>query len=123
MHLSVVVVCGPRPICYTVIQYQSNEEVQYFTPRSLPLQKNLRSVASLVNCSLDLMRIVMFPCQGLSDEKHFDDEDHNPEYDHEAFLGRDEARSYEDLTPEESKERLGFVPDCVTKWNHNSCNM
>lgn len=41
------------------------------------------------------------------DEKHFEDEEHNAEYDHEAFLGKDEAKEYDDLTPEESKKRLG----------------
>ena len=44
--------------------------------------------------------------QDLSEQEHFADEEHNPEYDHEAFLGKDEARDFEELTPEESKERL-----------------
>lgn len=43
----------------------------------------------------------------LSKEKHYDHEAHNPEYDHEAFLGKQEARVYEELTPEQSKQRLG----------------
>ena len=34
------------------------------------------------------------------------DEDHNPEYDHEAFLGREESRTFDQLSPEESKEKL-----------------
>ena len=29
------------------------------------------------------------------------------EYDHEAFLGREEAKTFDDLTPQESKRRLG----------------
>ena len=41
----------------------------------------------------------------VSDEQHFKDEDHNSEYDHEAFLG-DEKKTYDQLTPEESTERL-----------------
>ena len=45
--------------------------------------------------------------QELSDEDHFSDDEHNPEYDHEAFLGKDEAKEFDDLSPEESKERLG----------------
>lgn len=43
----------------------------------------------------------------LSDKEHFDkDGKHNEEYDHEAFLGK-EKKSFDQLTPEESKERLG----------------
>lgn len=29
------------------------------------------------------------------------------QYDHEAFLGKEEARSFDQLTSEESKDRLG----------------
>jgi hypothetical protein len=54
-----------------------------------------------------------FIIQGLSDQEHFKDgeenAEHNPEYDHEAFLGRDDAKSFDDLQPEEAKERLGSV--------------
>lgn len=28
------------------------------------------------------------------------------QYDHEAFLGKEEARTFDQLTPEESKDRL-----------------
>lgn len=35
-----------------------------------------------------------------------EDEEHNPEYDHEAFLGKDEAKTFDEFTPEESKEKL-----------------
>lgn len=42
----------------------------------------------------------------LSDLEHEVDEDHNKEYDHEAFLGKEEAKKYDELTPEQSKERL-----------------
>lgn len=42
----------------------------------------------------------------LSDKKHFENEHHNPEYDHEAFLG-EEAKTFDQLPPEESKRRLG----------------
>jgi len=46
---------------------------------------------------------------GLSEQDHLSGEDHehNPEYDHEAFLGKDEAKEFDDLSPEESKEKLG----------------
>lgn len=33
--------------------------------------------------------------------------EHNPDYDHEAFLGKDEAKTFDQLTPDESKDRLG----------------
>ena len=43
----------------------------------------------------------------LSDKEHYDkDGKHNEEYDHEAFLGK-EKKSFDQLTAEESKERLG----------------
>lgn len=42
----------------------------------------------------------------LSDKEHFENEKHNPEYDHEAFLG-EEAKTFDQLPPEESKRRLG----------------
>ncbi|NXA57032.1 CALU protein, partial [Nothocercus julius] len=31
------------------------------------------------------------------------------DYDHDAFLGADEAKTFDQLTPEESKERLGKI--------------
>ena len=42
----------------------------------------------------------------LSDLEHGGDDDHNKEYDHEAFLGKEEAHKFDELSPEESKERL-----------------
>lgn len=41
----------------------------------------------------------------VSNEDHFTGDEHNSEYDHEAFLG-EEKKTYDQLTPEESKERL-----------------
>lgn len=37
--------------------------------------------------------------QAYDDNKSF-------QYDHEAFLGKEEAKTFDQLTPEESKERL-----------------
>jgi len=53
-----------------------------------------------------------FSVQPLSDEEHFTadaegESHHNVEFDHEAFLGKDEEKTFDQLTPEESKERLG----------------
>lgn len=51
------------------------------------------------------------------DEKHGDEdgEDHNSEYDHESFVGKDEAPGYDELTPEQSKEKLGELYHKVDK--------
>lgn len=40
----------------------------------------------------------------LSDHAH--DDAHGYQYDHEAFLGKEEAKTFDQLTPEESKDRL-----------------
>ena len=45
----------------------------------------------------------------LSDEHHFEGKEHNLQYDHEAFLGKEEAKEFDKLSPEESKRRLGLV--------------
>lgn len=37
------------------------------------------------------------------------DDQNNYEYDHEAFLGQEEARTFDLLTPEESRRRLGVI--------------
>jgi hypothetical protein len=51
----------------------------------------------------------------LSDEEHYvgDGHEHNREYDHEAFLGEDEAQEFDQLTPEESKLRLSKIVDKI----------
>ncbi|XP_062131841.1 calumenin-B [Drosophila sulfurigaster albostrigata] len=45
--------------------------------------------------------------------KHFEGDQHNQQYDHEAFLGADEAKKFDELTPEESKRRLGVIVDRI----------
>lgn len=50
----------------------------------------------------------------LSKESHYtDDNHHNPEYDHEAFLGADESKAFDNLSPEESKDRLSKIVDKI----------
>jgi len=44
---------------------------------------------------------------GLSEHDHHKGTEHNPEFDHEAFLGKDEAKTFDELTPDQSKEKLG----------------
>ena len=36
-------------------------------------------------------------------------EEHNKQYDHEQFLGEDQAKTFDQLPPEESRRRLGYV--------------
>ena len=40
-------------------------------------------------------------------DKHYMGDEHNPKYDHEAFLGPNEAKQFDELTPDESRRRLG----------------
>lgn len=35
------------------------------------------------------------------------EDNHSYRFDHEAFLGKEEATTFDQLTPEESKDRLG----------------
>ncbi|XP_045896224.1 calumenin-A-like [Micropterus dolomieu] len=41
------------------------------------------------------------------------DDRKNYDYDHEAFLGRDEAKTFDQLPPEESKRRLGIIAEKI----------
>ncbi len=45
----------------------------------------------------------------LSEEEHYNGEEykHNAQYDHEAFLGKEEAQTFDQLPHEEAKRRLG----------------
>lgn len=56
--------------------------------------------------------------QKLSDQDHERDGEHNNDYDHDAFLGQKEARDFDQLTPEESKEKLGIIVDKIDR-NHD----
>lgn len=49
----------------------------------------------------------------LSDQEHFKNEHHNKQFDHDAFLGEDQAKSFDQLPPEESKRRLGLIVDKI----------
>ena len=44
--------------------------------------------------------------EDLSDSKHYDHGTHDTKYDHEAFLGEEDAATYDSLTPEQTKEKL-----------------
>jgi len=47
----------------------------------------------------------------LSDHAHDDSDGHK--YDHEAFLGKEEAKTFDQLSPEESKDRLGKIVERI----------
>ncbi|XP_078141043.1 reticulocalbin-3 isoform X2 [Centroberyx gerrardi] len=47
----------------------------------------------------------------LSDHAH--DDSHGFQYDHEAFLGKEEAKTFDQLTPEESKDRLAKIVERI----------
>ncbi|CAL9703674.1 unnamed protein product [Knipowitschia caucasica] len=47
----------------------------------------------------------------LSDHVH--DDAHSFQYDHEAFLGKEEAKTFDQLSPEESKERLAKIVERI----------
>ncbi|XP_014672656.1 PREDICTED: calumenin-A-like [Priapulus caudatus] len=49
----------------------------------------------------------------LSSEEHFDGVEHNAQYDHEAFLGQNEAGQFDQLPPDESRRRLGIIVDKI----------
>ncbi len=55
------------------------------------------------------------------------DDNKNYDYDHEAFLGQEEAKTFEHLPPEESKRRLGWVQrkeKCPSaQWRQIVCNV
>ncbi|ESO97522.1 hypothetical protein LOTGIDRAFT_103470 [Lottia gigantea] len=51
----------------------------------------------------------------LSGEDHIENGEHNADYDHEAFLGKEERQTFDQLSPEESRERLGLIIDKIDK--------
>ncbi|XP_037052536.1 calumenin isoform X1 [Bradysia coprophila] len=59
----------------------------------------------------------------LSHAKHYDNEEHNKQYDHEAFLGEDEAKTFDELTPEESRRRLGIIVDKIDENKDSLINL
>lgn len=49
----------------------------------------------------------------LSEETHFDADGHHKDFDHEAFLGENNAKTFDQLSPEESRKRLGDIVDKI----------
>jgi len=50
----------------------------------------------------------------LSDHHHYEGHEHNTDYDHKAFLG-EEAKTFDQLSPEESKNRLAQIVDKIDR--------
>lgn len=50
--------------------------------------------------------------RGVSGQEHYHNKEHNAQYDHEAFLG-EEAKTFDQLPPEESRRRLGVIVDKI----------
>lgn len=49
----------------------------------------------------------------LSEQDHYKNELHSKQFDHDAFLGEDQAKTFDQLPPEESKRRLGIIVDKI----------
>ena len=80
----------------------------------------MKSSLFIMSTSFYLLFVAVYVCLGvavpkdrgprtLSDEHHYTQgNEHNQEFDTEAFLGKEEAVEYKSLSPEESKRRLRY---------------
>ncbi|XP_035626560.1 reticulocalbin-3 isoform X2 [Oncorhynchus keta] len=74
---------------------------------------------SLLFLILILEVVVAVPAKEKRVHRHSDLSDHAHDdstgfqYDHEAFLGKEEAKTFDQLTPEESKDKLGKIVDRI----------
>lgn len=72
-------------------------------------------------CSLFLIVFVGLVAGGVPhqdrvhDQKLSEKEPGSPDYDHEAFLGKDDASEFDELSPDESKKRLGIIVQKIDK--------
>lgn len=79
---------------------------------SSPTRSRMKLLRSLASICLLAAAALSVPTQekrvhhqaDLSDRAH--DDSHGFKYDHEAFLGKEEAKTFGQLTPEESKDKL-----------------
>lgn len=69
----------------------------------------------LLSLCLGLAKSSAIPADPLSDKDHMRGEEHDAKYDHEAFLGKDQAAAYDNLTPDQSKERLAKLVPVIDK--------
>ena len=74
---------------------------------------NVLCIVTLCACILKVrasrLKYPEFHDDDLSRMKHYEDDIHNPEYDHEAFLGPQEAQKWEKLPTDEVKQKLRQV--------------
>ncbi|XP_075461868.1 reticulocalbin-3 isoform X2 [Ascaphus truei] len=92
------------------------EHAQIGKMRSVPVLFLVAICASWVMCKpTQEKKDRVHHSKDLSDHQHDDDKDF--QYDHEAFLGKEEAKTFDQLTPEESKERLGMIVDKIDSDN------
>lgn len=84
----------------------------------------LKFIFALIIIIISLVQSSVIPQQehktrilnkSFGDGEHFSDETHNKDVDHEAFLGKDESKSYDQLPPEESRARLGALYEKIDK--------
>jgi len=58
---------------------------------------------------------------GISDNDHYNGgKTHNPDFDHDAFLGKGHGHDFDNLDPEEAKERLGRMAKKIDTNNDDS---
>lgn len=68
-----------------------------------------RSISLAVPNPAHKSRVIDKP---LSDKQHFNGKDHNEhnvEFDHDAFLGKEEAKKFDSMSPTESQEQLRLI--------------
>ena len=70
---------------------------------------------ALLHASMVLAHIEQHQADHISTHAHFEDGQHNVEYDHDAFLGPKQAKEFETLSDDEAKKRLrAMVPKLDT---------
>lgn len=74
------------------------------------------SMLSLMCCILVVLKAAAVP-EVKQEKEHFAEGDHKATFDHDAFVGKEEALEYQNLTPDQSKERLGKLLPVIDKDN------
>jgi len=81
---------------------------------SISLQAKTASVDSNKHHAGSHERVLGGDHRKLSEKEHSEGDHHGDyDYDHDAFLGVDDAREFDQLPPEESKARLGKIVDRI----------
>lgn len=100
---------GGDCLLFDDVDYNANEFYRFSTKMQFMQQSVLLLVLAFAAIAIpkpDEKKDRVFDRE-LSDKDHYDnDKHHNTQYDHEAFLG-EEAKTFDQLPPEESRRRLG----------------